>query len=134
MPNNHTHIILFDGECNLCNKFVDTVIRVDKQHKFRFDSLQSNKSKQALASFGMNPENLGTVIYMRDGKLYKKSDAALLISKDLGFPFYLAITFWIIPKFIRDRVYNYIAQNRYTWFGKRNSCRIPTQEESAKFL
>ncbi|MBL4652362.1 MAG: DUF393 domain-containing protein [Flavobacteriales bacterium] len=134
MDNIHPHIVLFDGECNLCNNFVDYIIRYDKNGEFKFDSLQSTKSKELLTESPFMEQSLSTVVYVKNEKFYNKSTAVLLILHRLHFPLSLAVILLIVPKFIRDWVYSVIAKNRYGWFGKRNTCRIPTEEEKAKFL
>lgn len=125
-------IIYFDGICNLCNGFVDFVIRHDPEHQFHFASLQGTTAHSQL-----NPQDLGldSVVLFLDGKIYKKSKAVLLIFRELGF-FYKIIgtIFSIFPRAITDFIYDLIARNRYAFFGKKNSCRIPTTAEKSYFL
>src|SRR6476659_4706556 len=112
-------IILFDGVCNLCNGFVQKVIAADKNDYFRFASLQSEAAKDLLKSY---PEfkDLKTIIYLENGRMFTRSTAALKISKHLNGVWPLLQTGYIFPKFFRDGIYNIIAKNRYTWFGKKD--------------
>ncbi|MFC6860847.1 thiol-disulfide oxidoreductase DCC family protein [Zunongwangia atlantica] len=128
-------IILFDGVCNLCNDAVIFIIKHDKNDKFRFASLQSDLGRQLLEERNIDPNYLDSIILIEPGiAWYEKSDAALEISKDLS-GFYQGLKiFKFLPKGFRDAVYNGIANNRYKWFGKKESCMIPTPELKAKFL
>lgn len=125
-------IIFFDGECNLCNGFVNFVIDHDKKNLFQFSSLQSSFAKQALGNIS-EESGLSTVIFKSKDSLYFKSDAALEISKSLSGLWPVFYIFKIVPKFVRDFMYDFIASHRYRWFGK-TSCRIPTPDLKAKFL
>lgn len=127
-------IILFDGVCNLCNGFVQFIIIRDKKRYFRFASLQSDY----VTSLNLDEENLisdmNTVILLEDGRIYTKSAAVLRIVRQLRFPYPLAYVFIIIPGFIRDFLYSWISRNRYRWFGKRESCMIPTPDLLDRFV
>lgn len=127
-------IILFDGVCNLCNASVNFVIRHDKKGQFLFASLQSDAAKEILLHFNLKKLNEDSVILLEDNKLFDKSTAALKISKQLDGIFKALYLFIIIPKILRDRIYNYISNHRYQWFGKRESCIIPSQELKNRFL
>jgi predicted DCC family thiol-disulfide oxidoreductase YuxK len=127
-------VILFDGECNLCNGAVQLVIRNDKKDLFRFASLQSEFAKNALANFEIDSSDMKTFILSQDGKMFSRSTAALRVAKKLSGVWPLLYGFMIVPKFIRDGVYNFISRNRYTWFGKRDSCWMPTPDLRKKFL
>lgn len=130
----HNHIILFDGVCNLCNKSVQFVIKKDKQAKFKFAALQSEAGRQLLKEYNRSQNNFTTIIYIRNNKIYTRSSAALHILKDLGGIWQLCYPFIVIPPFIRNPVYNIIAQNRYKLFGKQDSCMIPTPDLKNRFL
>lgn len=123
-------IILFDGVCNLCNDAVNFVIKRDKTNIFKFATLQSEDAQ----AFGFNPDNMNSIILIDGDKKYSKSTAALHIAKHLSGGFPLLYAFIILPKFFRDWIYDYIAKNRYKWFGKKESCMIPTPELQKKFL
>jgi predicted DCC family thiol-disulfide oxidoreductase YuxK len=127
-------IVLFDGVCNLCNGTVQFIIRRDPDAKFRFASLQSNAGQEWMRHFGKDPSVLHSVLVIRNGKLYERSDAALLIAANLRGPISAMRVFRIIPRFIRDAAYNFIAGNRYNVFGKQNECMIPTSELRERFL
>lgn len=127
-------IILFDGICNLCNSTVQFIIEKDKKNQFRFASLQSDFGQDFLKSKQLNPKVFSSLILIDGEKFYTRSDAALRIGKELnGFYKYTGI-FLIVPKFIRNFVYDFVAKNRYKWFGKQESCWIPSPELKQKFI
>ncbi len=128
-------IILFDGVCNLCNSSINYVIAHDKQDVFRFVSLQSNLGETIQEYLGIENKSLDTIIlYVPNEAYYIKSTAAIKIMNEFTGLWKLTRVFLILPSPIRDLVYNYIAKNRYKWYGKQESCRIPTPELNAKFL
>ena len=128
-------IVLFDGVCHLCDSFVNFVIDHDKQDLFKFASLQSEIGEKILAHIGANIINVDSIILYEPGNAYySKSSAALQILKNLGGVFYLFSIFMIIPQFLRDPVYDWVARNRYHWFGKKEECRMPTQEFNSRFI
>jgi predicted DCC family thiol-disulfide oxidoreductase YuxK len=128
-------IILFDGVCNLCNNAINFIIEHDKKDVFRFASLQSDLGKKLVSERGIDPEVLDTIYLIEPGVVYyEKSTAALKIARDLSGGYSLMKHFIYLPKFIRDGVYNLVASNRYSWFGKKESCMIPTPELKAKFI
>lgn len=127
-------VIFFDGYCNLCNGAVQFIIERDHKHIFYFSSLQSDYAQEKLLSFNINT-NLGdTFILLEEGKIYDRSTAALRVTRKLSGFWPLLYGFIIFPKFIRDGIYNYVAKNRYKWFGKKESCWVPTPELKEKFL
>ena len=131
----HKQLILFDGVCNLCNSSVQYVIKRDKKDVFRFAALQSDIGQQIIKKHDIDTAKTDSIIlYTEDHKLYYKSTAALKISKHLGFPTNPLVIFLIIPAFIRNWVYDFVARNRYKWYGKRDQCMIPTPELKSKFL
>lgn len=127
-------IVLFDGLCNLCNNAVDFIIKRDKNNSFKLGALQDQSLKKLLNSYRIKEDFLDSLILIRRGKVYYKSRAALEIAKKLTGLWPLLYGFIIFPAFLRDPVYDWIANNRYKWFGKKESCRIPTKEELEKFL
>lgn len=132
---NTKKIILFDGICNLCNGFVQYVIKNDKKDVFRFVALQSALGKEILNQIGIdNLKSDSVVFYNPKGFYLIKSDAAMEILKNLGGFFKLLMLLKIFPKFFRDIIYDFIARNRYKWLGKKESCMIPTLELKNKFL
>ncbi len=127
-------VILFDGVCNLCNGFVKFIIKRDKKKRFRFATLQSDYAKTIENNYELSLADLNTVILNKNGKIYTKSSAVLLIAIGLGFPYSLAICFFIIPPFIRNYGYDYIAKNRYRWFGKLDTCIFPSGDLKGRFV
>lgn len=130
---NH-QVILFDGVCNLCNGFVQFIIKNDKKNKFKFCSLQSKEGRKIIDQGDDNIKNIDSVLLFTENKIYHKSTAVLKISKSLGFPYNLILASRIIPTKLRDSIYDYIAKNRYKWFGKKTSCWIPSDNLKKKFL
>lgn len=128
-------IILFDGVCNLCNDAVLKVIKNDRNNYFVFAALQSNSGKEIINHLKIDVSKIDSIILFEPGVAYEiKSTAALKIMKDFGGFWLLTQIFGILPLSIRDFIYDYIAKNRYKWFGKKESCMIPTPELKAKFL
>lgn len=127
-------IVLFDGVCNFCNNSVNFIIRKDNTDYFRFLALQSEKGKKIIERHNLDPENLQTIIFLEDGKIYTRSTAALRIARKLNGGWKLFYGFVIVPTFIRDIIYNVIAKHRYRWWGKQDSCMVPTPEVKKKFL
>jgi len=133
MKNKHK-IILFDGVCNLCNASVNFVIKRDKNDIFRFAALQSVFGKELALKFSIDPNETDSIILIDVDKCYVKSTAALHIAKSLSGGYPLLFCFIIIPNFIRNWIYDFVAKNRYKWYGKKESCMIPTPELEGKFL
>ena len=127
------NIVLFDGVCNLCNSSVDCIIRHEKSHKLQFASLQSDVGKSIVNKSGLDEIPDSVMLYV-DGKLLIRSDAVLAISTYLKRPYAYGIIFKYVPKILRDSVYNLIAKNRYRWFGKKETCRVPSADERERFL
>ena len=128
-------IILFDGVCNLCDAAVQFVIKHDKKDDFRFVGLQSDLGQEIIKHIGINTKNIDSIILYEPGiAYYYKSEAVLEIAKNLSGIFYFATIFKILPAKLRDQIYDYIAKNRYKWYGKKESCMIPTKELKSKFL
>jgi predicted DCC family thiol-disulfide oxidoreductase YuxK len=128
-------IVLFDGVCNLCNRSVQFIIRHDHKGKFLFAALQSEAGQALLKQHNLplhtNPES---IVLLHDRQIYQYSGAALRIARNLGGIWSLAYGFIILPPFIRDGIYKLIARNRYRWFGRQDSCMLPTAALKAKFL
>nr|WKN36854.1 DCC1-like thiol-disulfide oxidoreductase family protein [Tunicatimonas sp. TK19036] len=127
-------IILFDGVCNLCNHAVNFIIDRDPANRFVFSSLQSASGKSLLLEHHLHENYLDSLVLIQQGKVFRKSTAALRIAKHLSGLWPLCYVFIILPPFIRNFFYDIVARFRYKWFGKRNECRIPTPELRAKFL
>ena len=128
-------IVLFDGVCNLCNGSVIFILQREKKPIFRFASIQSEAGKELLQWYRLPKDYNQAVVLIENGKMYLGSTAALKIGQTLKFPWsLLCYTGFIVPKLIRDWVYNQIAVNRYQWFGKRDVCMVPTEGLKARFL
>jgi predicted DCC family thiol-disulfide oxidoreductase YuxK len=129
-----TDIILFDGVCNLCSGSVQFIIKRDREEVFQFASLQSTYGQNQLAKFNLNKNSLHSIIVIRKNQFFQRSDAALEISKRLsaGWPLFYGLK--IIPRFIRDGIYNWISNNRYRFFGKKDECWIPDSALQKRFI
>lgn len=126
-------IVLFDGICNFCNQSVQFIIRRDPKQHFQFASLQSNMGEKLKKELQI-PHHLDSLIVIEENRYYTKSTAALKIARHLQSPFRLFYVLIVVPKPIRDIVYQWIAKNRYKWFGKRSSCMIPNATDRKRFL
>jgi predicted DCC family thiol-disulfide oxidoreductase YuxK len=128
-------IILFDGICNLCNASVRFMIKYDTNDIFRFVALQSDLGKEIVNHIGITNQNIDSVVLYEPGiAYYYKSDAVLQIAKNLGVFFYFGSIFRFLPTCFRNLLYDYIAKNRYKWFGKQEDCIVLTTELKTKFL
>ena len=126
--------ILFAGVCNLCNGFVQWIIARDPEARFRFGTLQSAAAQELVKGVQAGPLDIRTVLYVTDGRVLGRSTATLTILKDLGGPWSLLHLFIIVPRFIRDAVYRWVARNRYKWYGQRPSCMVPTPDLRSRFI
>lgn len=129
-----SRVVLFDGDCTLCNSSVQFVIRHDKEAHFRFAALGSPVAVALLEGHALPGKELDSVVYLRQGKAYTRSSAALYIANDLGGMWSLMSVFLLVPRPLRDLVYDVIAKYRYRWFGKQDSCMLPTAELRGRFL
>ena len=127
-------LILFDGVCNLCNGAVNFIIDRDPEARFRFASLQSEFGQRELHRLGLPDDVLETIVLLEDGQARLKSTATLRIARRLGLPWLLLYGLIVLPRPVRDWIYDGVARNRYRWFGKRESCRVPTPELMERFL
>lgn len=127
-------VILFDGACNLCNGWVDFVLRRDRDERFRFASLQSGAAAPFLVQYAGADSLPDSVILVDEAGMHVRSTAVLRILRELGWPWSFAIAGILIPRPLRDGLYDIIARKRYQWFGRRDSCRLPTPEEKSRFL
>lgn len=127
-------VILFDGVCNLCNSSIDFIIKRDKKDRFKVGALQEAAGKELLSKFKVNPEYLDSLVLIEGEEIYFRSTAALRIARNLSGLWPLFYGFIVLPSSIRDGIYDWIGKNRYRWFGKKNTCRLPTPEERAKFI
>ena len=127
-------VILFDGICNLCNASVQYVIKHDQKRLFRFASLQSFFGEKILRQKNLPVDLFNSFILFENKRIYTRSTAALMVAKRLSGFIKILYGFIIIPKFIRDAVYNLIAKNRYKWFGKQETCWLPAPALKNLFL
>lgn len=127
-------LVLFDGVCNLCSRSVQTILRHDRKARFRFASLQSPLGEKLRDDLGIDREKVDSVILVEGGRWYKESDAALRIAHGLGGAWRALGVFRLVPRPLRDAAYRLIARNRYRWFGKTETCWVPTPELRGRFL
>lgn len=130
----NSNLILFDGVCNFCNFWVNFIIDHDEKQNFKFASLQSNIAQNILKRNNLDLLKMDSIVLLINEKAYFKSSAALQIAKKLDGYWKLIHVLSIIPLPVRDMIYDFIARNRYKWFGSRTSCRIPKEEEKERFL
>ena len=130
----HHHPILFyDGVCHLCNGFVNTVIEQDDQGLIKFCTLQDEAGQQVSEALSI-PHALDTTIGMKDGKIYTHSDVLKMVIDTLGGKWLILKPLYVFPKGFRDMIYNWVARNRYRWFGEKDQCMIPTPDIRERFL
>jgi len=127
-------VILFDGVCNLCSGFVQFVIPRDTEGKYRFASLQSDVGRALLAEHDLPTDELESVVLIEDGESYEKSSAIIQIATGLGGLYRILSPFRYVPRSIRDRVYDFVAEHRYRWFGKKDRCMMPSGDVESRFL
>ncbi|TFV93204.1 DUF393 domain-containing protein [Algoriphagus kandeliae] len=132
--NESKSIIFFDGVCNLCNSSIDFILQRDKNNRFLVGALQDDFSKKILSNYSVKPDYLDSLVLLENDQIFYRSTAALKIAKYLSGLWPAFYIFIIFPSWLRDPIYDWIGRNRYRWFGKKNTCRLPTPEEEAKFL
>jgi len=134
MVHTNNPIILFDGVCNFCNSAINFVLKQDKKGIFRFAPLQSEAGQKLLQEHNLSTKEFDSFVLIDNGKVYKKSAASLRVMNRLPWYWKEAQILRIIPTVFRDAIYDFIASNRYKWFGKKDQCMIPTREMRSKFL
>lgn len=134
MPAEDAPLLLFDGVCHFCAWSVRFIIDRDPARRFRFASLQSAPARRLLAEHGLNPDVIDSVVLIEDGRAWRESDAALRVCRYLRAPWNWFWIFRFFPKRVRDAVYRFIVRHRYRWFGKSETCMVPTPEIRARFL
>ena len=127
-------VVLFDGVCNLCNGIVRFVIARDPRRRFRFAALTSPVAATLLQSAGLSSPLPESVVLVEDGRAFTRSDAVLRIARQLTFPWWVAYGLVVVPRALRDRVYDLVARHRYRWFGRQATCMTPTPELRDRFL
>ena len=128
------NIVFFDGVCNLCNGLVKFIIKRDVKNMILFSPLQSPFGQATLKKMKMDPEEVNTVVYFSGDKHYLKSSAILQILKGMGGAWKLLFGLIVVPRFIRDFIYDLVARNRYQVFGKQESCMVPTPDIKERFI
>lgn len=126
--------MLFDGVCNLCNGTVRFLIRNDRKARLKFATLQSVEGERLLNNTGINVESLTSIVFFDDGNVYTRSAAALKIAEKLDMPWRAIVILRIIPRTVRDWIYDMIARNRYRWFGRKETCMVPSPQIMNRFL
>ena len=129
---NPENVVFFDGVCNFCNSAVNWLMAANKRRNLRFASLQGKTAEKVLPV--SDRVDLASIVYYRKGRVYRKSTAALWVFRDVAWYGFLVFPFFLIPAVLRDLVYDWVATNRYRWFGKRDACRVPTLAEQDRFL
>jgi predicted DCC family thiol-disulfide oxidoreductase YuxK len=127
-------VLLFDGVCNLCNTSVQWVLQRDRCGIFKFAALQSDTGQALLRRFGLPAENFDTVVLIDGGRIFTHSDAPLEVVRRLGGLWSLFYVLRFVPRFVRDTVYNFVANNRYRWFGRQSECMLPRPEWKGRFV
>ena len=127
-------VVLFDGVCNLCNGFVQFVLPRDPEGNYRFASLQSDVGQSLLAEHDLPTDELESIVLIEDGEAYVKSAAVIRIATGLGGAYRLLAPFRHVPAALRDRVYDFVADHRYQWFGRKDRCMMPSGDTESRFL
>lgn len=127
-------IVLFDGVCNLCNGVVQFVLKHDKRDTFHFATLQSEAGQNLLRRHGLPTETFDSFVLVQNDQAWERSDAALQVVRHLGAPWRWLFVFVILPKRLRDTLYNFVARHRYRWFGKKKACLLPGPDIAHRFL
>jgi predicted DCC family thiol-disulfide oxidoreductase YuxK len=138
-PTAGAHLVLYDGVCGLCSRLLRFLLRRDRRRVFSFASLQSDVGQSIVERSGANPGELTSFYVVADyrtgaPRLFTKGDAALFVAGALGWPWRLALLMHVVPRFIRDRLYDVVARNRYRLFGRFDRCLVPTPEFKSRFV
>lgn len=127
-------IVVFDGQCLLCNGWVQFLLRHDRRGRFRFASIQGEAGGRMLADAGLRVEGLQTLLLVDGDRSWQHTDAILRVLHGLGWPWRLAWAAWLIPRPLRDGLYRWLARNRYRWFGRSAQCMVPDPQVAARFM
>jgi len=127
-------VLLFDGVCNLCNSFVRFVLRFETTSEIFFSPLQSQYGLELQKKMHLNPEQMDSLVFVKDDLVYIKSNAVLQILKYLRGPIRILSVLSVLPEWLRDKIYDRVAKSRYSLFGQREACMVPTKEQAARFL
>lgn len=129
-----TALVIFDGVCNFCVGSVNFILRYEAKPDLQFAAVQSNTGSRMLHELGFDPANAETFVLIEDGKAYLRSTAALRVARHLRWPWRALVVLRIIPRPLRDWAYRLVATHRYRWFGRKDSCMIPTPEVRRRFV
>ena len=127
-------VVLFDGECVLCSSSAQLLMRLDKKRIFKLGTVQSDAGRSIMEWYGLSADNPSTFILAEGANLYVRSDAYVRVVSRLGLPWKMAAALWVIPRPIRDRIYDWVARNRFRFFERRDTCMIPAPEQRSRFL
>jgi predicted DCC family thiol-disulfide oxidoreductase YuxK len=129
-----SRVILFDGVCNYCNAMVNFVIRKDRKGEIKFAAMQSPAGRALLIQHGIDPDNLRSFVFIDGDKVYERSDGMIAVARYLPGIWKAGTALRILPRGLRNSLYDFVAKNRYKWFGKKEQCMIPTPEVRSRFL
>ena len=129
-----TAIVVFDGVCLLCSRWVRFILRHDKAGLYRFAAMQSERGRALLAAHGLDPDDPNSLLLLRNGQAWTDSDAILRVLAGFGGAWRVALAMRVIPRFLRDPAYRWLARNRYRWFGRSDACWLPEPEHAPRFL
>ncbi|MGA6181028.1 thiol-disulfide oxidoreductase DCC family protein [Stenotrophomonas sp. NPDC077421] len=127
-------VIVFDGVCALCSRWVRFLLRVDRQERYRFAAMQGTHGRVLLRQHGLDPDDPLSFLLLEDGRAWTDTDAIVRVLVGLGGPWRLAVVLRAVPRRLRDRAYRALARNRYRWFGRQDSCFLPSAEQARRFL
>lgn len=127
-------IVFFDGLCNLCSSSVQTILKYDRNKSFVFASLQGDTARELLKDYLLQHQGIDSIIYWNNGAIHAKSTAVLKIASKLIFPLNCSVIFMVVPAFIRNYIYDFVAARRYKWFGKKEICWLPDEQYTSRFL
>lgn len=127
-------VIVFDGVCALCSRWVRFLLRVDRQERYRFAAMQGTHGRVLLRQHGLDPDDPLSFLLLEDGRAWTDTDAIVRVLVGLGWPWRLAVVLRAVPRRLRDRAYRALARNRHRWFGRHDSCFLPSAEQARRFL
>ena len=127
-------VIVFDGVCALCSRWVRFLLRVDRQERYRFAVMQGTHGRVLLRQHGLDPDDPLSFLLLEDGRAWTDTDAIVRVLVGLGGPWRLAVVLRAVPRRLRDRAYRALARNRYRWFGRQDGCFLPSAEQARRFL
>jgi predicted DCC family thiol-disulfide oxidoreductase YuxK len=127
-------VLVFDGVCVLCSRWVHFILKHDRGARIRLAPMQSPSGRELLAKFGLDPDDPLSLLYVIDGRGYQDSDAILRVLTSFGGAWHAAAVLRVIPRFVRDPLYRWLARNRYRWFGRADQCLVPAPHQAARFL